>query len=88
MKNPAKTPWQEKLAAWLVLCRRGILSIDIERIAFHPAEFSLKSAVYRIFIFGLAMADAYGLSYGETRKEVYNTTYRYATARPKMKITI
>ena len=27
LKNPAKPPWQEKLAAWLVLCRREILSV-------------------------------------------------------------
>ena len=42
LKNPAKPPWQEKLAAWLVMGRRGILYIDIERIAFRPSGIFTK----------------------------------------------
>ena len=50
LKNPAKPPWQEKLAAWLVMGRRKTLPIDIERIVFRPNDFLQKSAVYRIFV--------------------------------------
>ena len=53
--------------------------------------FATKNAVYRFFIFGLALAEFYGFSYTDMARSLYDFTHRTTTmhsARPKIEIPI
>lgn len=60
LNNPAKAPWQEMVALQCSVHDDFSSVVDTQCVAFHPSGnvtiLSLKKAVYRIFIFGLAMA--------------------------------
>jgi len=67
LQNLTKAPWQERVALQCSIHDAFSSVVDILYVAFHPSGnvtiLSLKKAVYRIFIFGLALAGLHGFLY-------------------------
>ncbi len=67
LQNLAKAPWQERVALQCSVHDDFSSVVDTLCVAFHPIGnvtiLSLKKALYRIFIFGLALAGLHGFLY-------------------------
>lgn len=80
LKNPAKGPWQGRVALLWAIIDYSFYATDILCVVFHPCGIvtilSLKKVMHRIFIFGLAMAILRGFLYANTARRLYDFTHR------------